>query len=271
MSVIPDLAVEIDRTVLAVGTRGGTRHRDTYVALTEDITDVARRVLPRIAYFLLDGPVPRQFVSERIPYTPYDEIHGALDDLVSSGHLVAVGDTDVAPGEAILPALRTVVDGRVEMAQELWSGVPDVADEVAEIAGQIRSAVPEEALLAHRHAAIDEPKDFWHRIYERLTTVRYVRADAHRLAWRSFGCDGPLMVQLTTAWNGEVPAKVDLLEAGGWWDGALTAEARDVRDRVEARTNELNAEFLSGVDPSVPEALRDALGGLPGTPIARPV
>ena len=81
---------------------------------------------------------------------------------------------------------------------------------------------------------------------------------------------GPLMVQLTTAWSGGMPSDVTLLEEGGWWDGELTEEGRQTRDAIEDKTNELNAEFIGGVDEALVEDLHRSLGSLPGTPVARP-
>ena len=50
----------------------------------------------------------------------------------------------------------------------------------------------------------------------------------------------------------------------------MTEEGRRIRDEIELRTNEHNAEYLSGAGEPFIEDLLAALEGLPGTPVARP-
>ena len=264
------LAPEIDRTVLAVGTRAGHRHAQRFAAATSDMTQPARALLPRIADFLDDGPIPRGFVAERIPYTAVEVVESGLDELIALGHIAQTGE-ELSASPSLLPAIVGVLDGRAEMAAELWRDARPIVDRLTVLAGEVRKHVPAEAAVARRHARLSESTDPWFLLYERLTTIRYIRADAHRAAWGRHALDGPAMAQLTTAWQGGTPADPTQLQARGWWDGALTADGQAIRDQIEADTNIQNDEWLSPSGPSVIEHIITALPDLPGTPVSRPI
>lgn len=269
LTIAATLAPEIDRTVLSVGTNAGTRHRDRFISAASHLTPPARALLPRTADFLLEGPVPRSFLSTRIPYTAYDSVEAGIDELIDQGDLSVDGESVIASA-SIIPALQIVVAGRAELARELWSPTSGVVDQLNDLTASVRDVVPPEAVVAHRHARLVESGDDWFRLYERLTTIRYLRADAHRGAWLAERLDGPTMVHLTTAWHGEEPADTTGLSGRGWWNGGLTESGREVRDRIEAATNTQNDLWLSPLGESTLTTLIELLGQLMGTPVPRP-
>src|SRR5690606_728789 len=133
------------------------------------------------------------------------------------------------------------------------------------------AASPDPALsLAHR--AVPQPPAPSLALPTLLTDLRYIRQHDHAVAWSSRGLTAPAMVPMTALWNGGSVAPdadgVDELVAAGYATRepvALTPAGEEVRDAIEAETNERAQVSFDVLDDTEGQAFLDALRSLPGT------
>lgn len=268
---IVDLAREIDRTVLTVGTHAGHRHRERFLESTNRLSPAARQTVPRLAYFANADRVTEDFAAERIPYTAAATVRAGVAEMVEAGVLESKAAGMLGTGAEGRPIFDGVVDGRAELAAELWGDHSAIGESMDPITLLVREAVPADSTVAAVHASIPESDEPAQRFYQRLTTIRYVRADAHRQTWRREGLTGPDMVILSALWSGETAtASTGLIDRGLADRTGLTEQGRLLRDHIEAETNTANARSLSMLDDELIRRLVDGLRRLPGTPRERP-
>jgi hypothetical protein len=124
-----------------------------------------------------------------------------------------------------------------------------------------------------QHVAPDPPDATpAHALLSRLTTLRYLRADAHAAAWSTRGLDAAQVGVLTALWRAAAADHDgDILEQllrrglvardGARW--YLTDEGRAVRDTIESDTDERAAPPWAALDPEERRRLIDSLARLP--------
>jgi hypothetical protein len=194
-----------------------------------------------------------------------------------------------ARGERLLFRLTEALDEGLRMLQ--WS-----EREAALLESWSREVITEAALnlpaklypafTAERLGWV--PSDAWppFALWSSIGTLRYVRADAHALAWRRHGLLMKEAVILTTLCYKEHSSSVESLtdelqlpassiEATLWglqkrewlrestegWE--VTVQGRDTRDSIEHVTNELNAQPFIALDGGRRVRLLHALRRLP--------
>jgi len=125
-----------------------------------------------------------------------------------------------------------------------------------------------------------------YRVWSLCAALRYLRADAHAVAWQTAGLSGPEVQVLSALWRGdEVPGGMEYparLVQLGWLEIegrtlAITAAGRAVRDAIERATDERNALAFAPHAPHERTVLllllrRLPLGvtsGEPGSDVAR--
>ena len=124
-------------------------------------------------------------------------------------------------------------------------------------------------------------------LWSMLSSLRYLRADAHALAWRArglnreeiltltAGCNRIDTTTVTQVWAGVLAdartlfQTLDRLRERGWVSQSgetwtVTSAGREVRREIERDTNRYNSTPYAILEPPQRERLLDRLGRLPG-------
>jgi Helix-turn-helix family len=262
------IAPEIDRIVLGVNAAIGSRYGDEVGAAAASIGLEAPGPLIQFADFILGGALTVALRDTRFPYMAPGTIEAFFADLESRGKL-ALDDGAYEPDAATRAMLETLIRLRGSVAHELWSDIHDIVDSALELSSPARDVITDHFLVASAHRALPEPEEECLRLHHRLTTLRYVRTQAHIDAWRERHMTPQQIVAMTRLWHGEQsddrPALLALSERG-WVDEDLAKLAPSglaEREAIEADTN-------AGVEP-VFDALGDAGSRLVATLLLVPV
>jgi hypothetical protein len=208
-------------------------------------------------------------------------------DLVSG--LVTVVDARYGPTERGREALDGFGEALRRGVRELWGRHLESArvagsliERVIVAAGRLdRGRYPAFFLEVEGPDEGDELLDFWTSV----AALRYLRADAHALAWEERGLDAGQITSLTILCHKDGPLCVkDVGEAGpGDVEGSLAAlrwrgwvesngekwrvTERGIREReaIERRTNDLNAPPFETLTATEREHLVQVLSMLPAT------
>lgn len=256
--VAAQAGVEVDRLVIGVLRAAPSRH-GTELRRTVASIDLAREWLPIVAdlaEFLLADALTADVARARFRYTP--DLEAALAGLVREGHLVADGDTLQAS-----PAIRSLADdliaGQGKTAGWLWAERLQTVAVANHHAGLAAAAAAPRFALAAAHAALPEPDYPCLCLLRRLTTLRYMRADAHAAAWAERGLAAAEADALTALWNtrDHLPdlerEAIEPLRRRGWVEGdplVLTTLGRQERDAIEAATNSLCEPAFAAAAPA---------------------
>ena len=270
MNIARSLAPEVDRLVISVYLTTRERHG-------MDVWDRAQAVgldsiflLNDVAEFLLDGRLTEEWAIRRFRYMDVADVTEGLDSLRSSGHIVLADD-----GYRAVPKLagflEWLLEGRAEAAAHQWSGVTsDVAELEGLMAPVLASLTPDEFPLGVGHALLPDPAEPELRLHQHLTTLRFVRADAHGDAWAAAGLTATDALALNALWKGgalPLNASAAGLPAGGWatpdpWQ--ITAAGVALRDGIEVETDRRNNVAFASLGEAQATRLVELLQGLPG-------
>ena len=208
------------------------------------------------------------------PGTPLDELQAALQDSVINGLLEGEG-TLFTPTDRGCQVLDGLTDALSRGLGSLWRDAagPEHAiravDMVIQHAGNTLAAADYPAFTVERAGADANPTDYPLTLWTHLSTLRYLRADAHALAWHPFTDMWSETITLTALCYTEGSNRVDVrreertlidddcfsqpfaaLEERGWarrvgdgWEA--TPAGRQTRRQVEENTNAFNAPPFS--------------------------
>jgi hypothetical protein len=239
-SVAAAIAPIIDRLRMAIARRVPTDAADLFAS--QGLDNVRGQTMGALRNLLPDRTVHRNSVRDAFAYWPASQVDGALDELVAGGLVrdesERVGLTaDGARFERALWArTATFVD-------ELWSAHEGSLEPLGELVARAAAAAMAAPVEGASSVALHTPV-FEHEgasagvlLADRLTPLRFHRADAHIAAWRSAG---------------------------------LTAEQVQVmgpgpqRSAIEAETNRAAAAPYAALTRAERFALVAGLGRLPG-------
>jgi hypothetical protein len=278
LAFVSATAAEIDRLVVRGHERAGqVQDRPPAVAQMTAFP----QLLSTAAIVLLEHPLTRADISRIVPYTPQALIDGLIDNNVGEG-IVSERDGALALTEAGRAAAEGVVAIQEGVAADMWSSAGDevqIADRHlgpavhhARTAEPIRSPSNFELFAA----CCDRPT-IEGRVLRLITSVRYLRADAHARALTETDLQPFEAHALNRLWDthrgvdrvGQGFAEpgrkgVASLERRGLAEaGAITDAGIDLREQVERRTDELTAPVYDPLDEAAHEQLLAALRALP--------
>lgn len=217
---------------------------------------------------LLAGPIALDDLAAIERYVPRDELAAALEEHVGQGlltHEVGTGGRYVATPRG-RDFLRRLTAAQGETITALWAAraaaLPVLVATATRAADHAAAILPRAAYPAfHGQDAAPDPAGATpaHLLLTRLTTLRYLRADAHAAAWRSRGLDAAQGAVFTALWRARTPLTTDearglvsngdaadrvletlhergltAQEAGGW---RISAAGRALRDAIERDTD----------------------------------
>ncbi len=270
MDIARSLAPEVDRLVISVYLTTRERHG-------LDVWDRAQAVgldsiflLNDVAEFLLDGRLTEEWAIRRFRYMDAADVIGGLDSLRSGGQIVLADD-----GYQAVPRLAEFLEwllaSRAEAAAHQWSGTTSEIEELAVLMAPVLAGLAADDFpLAVDHRLLPDPTEPELRLHQHLTTLRFVRADAHGEAWSNAGLTAADALALNALWKGgELPptASASGLPAGGWatpdpW--RITTAGVALRDGIEVETDRRNNVAFESLDRAAAERLVELLRGLPG-------
>jgi hypothetical protein len=235
------IAPEIDRLVLGVNRAADDRIRTDVAEMAAELGLDHPAWLKHYAEFLLEGALTEELAVVRLPYAADDAIAERLDTWRRLG-LVAGPSGGIAATESLVPLLKRVLDARAGVGRAFWADAPQFAS-TADLVEQVVAAIPERFVLATAHRRLPQPADRFLGFHQRLTTLRYVRSQAHVAAWRSLDLTRLEIVAMTALWHGtdaDPGAGLDGLARNGLAlaDGSgLTVDGVRMRQQIEADTN----------------------------------
>jgi hypothetical protein len=190
-------------------------------------------------------------------YVEPEQLSQALQERVREG-LLREQEGHYSPTERGTDVLCRLTDAQKEGITDLWHGMEQELREAAALAGKAIAgaadavrALDYPAFTAERAGFLPDPITPAYLLWSHLGTLRYLRGDAHALAWREHGLDAVQVGVITALWKSEGRHKardraaqtaLATLTTRGWveeGDGRprLTAEGREHRDQIEWKTN----------------------------------
>lgn len=182
----PLVAPVIDRVVIGIHLRAGPRARE--LARARRLSRIGGLVEFRFA--LLAGPVDRATSEAVARYFPPGALDEEIDAQVAQGMLDVDGRDRLALTRKGRELVDAVYDLHVEVTTEAWEGqmaglsrLADLVDRLLE-AGR-PTAGPAFAGMGRVHERPGDPPGLV--LFNRLSALRYHRADAHAEAWAATG------------------------------------------------------------------------------------
>jgi DNA-binding MarR family transcriptional regulator len=222
-------------------------------------------------------------------YQAPERVAEALQGHVEEGLVRRDGDVfrPTERGRAVLLALTEVQE---EAVSNLWVGreerMPELSALLDRAAERAAATLPAElypAFTAERQGYMPTGAAPAYRIWSLLATLRYLRADAHALAWREAALTTTQILVISALWrdpgqtmeqlSGALPALaleevLGELRQRGWarqrttgW--VLTEAGRERREHIEFRTNALAASPFIALVPAERDRVLALLRGLP--------
>lgn len=259
--VIEELAPQIDRLVWSVNDLASPAWSDDISPTVDRVGPVLRRTVLHFAAFWLAGPLQLAFAEHRFIYDPPGAIRAQFQSLADDGLLDETADGWVAaPG--FIPTLRAVAEVRAVASTDLWG---DEVSEATALVEQVTNRIEPDHLVAHRHASLDVPENPALRLFNRLTTLRYLRQHDHIEAWSTAGLNASEIKALTLLAAGDGADVPPTLIKRGLVDGdSLTSAGKDLRSTIEAETNRRNDASWRGLDEVGRRELLGILSGMRG-------
>lgn len=271
MELAREAAPDIDRLVLSVNALASAQYDEQLLARARGIGLDSLALLPHFADFLLAGVLTAQVARLRMRYMPPERVDARLDELTRLG-LVSSQDGRLVAVDQMRDLLEELLWARARAATELWAGHDDAVATATRFSRRVSDAASPEHDVSVAHREVPEPADPYLALHTLLTNLRYIRQHDHAVAWSSRGLTAPAMVPMTALWNGGSVAPdadgVDELVAAGYATRepvALTPAGEEVRDAIEAETNERAQVSFDVLDDTEGQAFLDALRSLPGT------
>lgn len=223
------LAVEVDRTSIAVYRRIGPNHRAEIKPAAADAGQPALAFLLGFGDFLAAGALTPELVRLRTRYYDHE------GEVANTESLREAGLIEGTPMQAV-GALRKVIDlayaARATEAEELWGHVSDKASRIAaQLDAGLASLDPSLHPLAFAHQLLPTQPMPCDALVQQLVTLRYIRMDDHARAWSEAGKTAGEMVALSADYEAGTLSEADTQE----------------REAIEEQTNRYNATSLSTV------------------------
>jgi hypothetical protein len=274
MDIARSLAPAVDRLVISVYLTTRERHGLHVWDRAQAVGLDSIFLLNDVAEFLLEGRLTEEWAIRRFRYMDAADVMGGLDSLRSGGQIVLADD-----GYRAVPRLAGFLEwllaSRAEAAAHQWSSVTADVEELEGLLAPVLAGLDtEEFPLAASHRLLSDPEEPELRLHQHLTTLRFVRADAHGDAWSAAGLTAADAMALNALWKGgALPpnASADGLPAGGWatpdpW--RITAAGVALRDQIEVETDRRNNTAYRLLDDAQSARLVELLQGLPGAAAA---
>lgn len=264
------IAPEIDRLVLSVARSAADRSAGRISEMATELGLDSPYLLKHYAEFLLAGKLTDKLALRRLPYRRPHVIFERLDRWRDLG-LIHGPPEALRSGDDLAPLLRSILDARAAAARELWSQSTSF-EPALELSTTLACRIPDTFALARAHRALPEPEDRYLRLHHLLTSIRFVRTEAHTQAWRHHGLDQGQIVALTMLWRDDTvevgPGLERIVERGlAFPDGSgLTVAGIRIRHEIEDQTNHIAQEVFDALDPDDREDLLVALAQLPHEP-----
>jgi hypothetical protein len=264
IAFVARLAPEVDRLFITGHRAAAPLARDLRAQLGSP-----RTVLVDFRKLLLAPPGMTQQQGEALErYRDREEIAATIEQHVEQGLVYRDGERIVLTprGRDLLLRLTDILDRAVS---GLWASAPTTtrAADTARAAVEMARNLPSDrypAFSAERAGFMPDSPSPAMLLWSNLATLRYLRADAHALAWREAGLTVREVSILTDlrykpdsrgvrsvpegddAAQGPVSVALEALRRRGWLatrDGGwiVTERGREARDVIERRTNELDA------------------------------
>ena len=251
-------AAEVDRVVIGV-------HRSVSDQAKAHARDAVAAVGLRsiefwadLSVFMVEGRLTDEVVLARFRYST----KSAVAAIAGLRKRALVGDGG-RPTDPFRSAIDVVESARVATAADLWQPSKHLAALAAGAAVMLRRG---QGPLVEPYRALTEPADVVAALWHRLIGLRYLRADAHAAAWGDAGLTAAEVVDLTAAWRGqsvESPQPAlrdrDLTSSSG----AITETGAQLREDIEAATNERSETSYQGLDSRAWAGWMAAMAELP--------
>lgn len=234
-----DVAPHVDRLAIAVHKHG----RPAGAALLREFGLSSAGILIDARAILLAGPISLDDLSVIARYTPRERLAAALDVYVQQG-ILDRDDSAETPLYACTTRGRDLLLRLTEQQGQtitaLWAVhtelLPSLVLAATRVVDHAAARLPPERYRAFfgQHAA---PAPLGaspaHLLLTRLTTLRYLRADAHALALAAAHLDPGEAQALTALWRAD-PASMAFDDPASTGDESA-ADARDALPRLRAR------------------------------------
>ena len=271
MGVARDAAPEIDRLVLSVNRGVGPKHGTQLMALARERDLDSLELLPHLGDFLLFGALTQELATLRMRYWPPERVFERLDEFEDK-RLIESNDAALTATPVMRQLLEALQAAQADVAVNQWRSHDEEVATAAQLAQLIGLAASDAHVVAVLHRALPEPSDGYLLLHHRLVTLRFVRQHDHAQAWFARDLTAPTMVVMTRLWHNEdVEAPSEGLNQLVEWGFAtanpptLTAAGRDVRETIEAETNQRAQITFDVLDDHGATTFLAALQSLPGT------
>ena len=265
-----EAAPEIDRLVLSVNRRVGPKHGTRLAQLARERGLGTLELLPHFGDFLLAGRLTRDLAILRMRSWPPEQVLTRLDELEEK-ELIRQGDTGLVATSTMRPLLEELLTAQADVAAQAWGDHPDDVSTATQMAREVGAAASDEHVVAVVHRSLPSPADPFLLLEHRLVTLRYIRQHDHAMAWLARGLTAPDMVIMTKLWqNNPMGEPSDglarLIELGlvGGDPPRLTAAGGEMREAIEADTNERAQQTFDVLDDRGATEFLAALRRLPG-------
>ena len=248
--IAKDIGPEIDRLVYAVGRNADRVDQDGLAAVLETAGLDSPWPLSGLGDLIQAGALTAEVAELRFRYMAEGDRTKFFEDAVAEGRLNFV-DGFYGASEPVLSLFSFTETRRGAAAAELWGRYASDVEELTAFCGEAIGAAGESPLL-QAYQGVPLPESAELRLYALLERMRYLRSDAHAVAWGAAGLTAIDMVELTPIWRdteplGTASTLVSLQERGLLKDGALTKQGQLVRDGIEAETNRLAQQALDAL------------------------
>ncbi len=271
MGVAHDAAPEIDRLVLSVNGGVIPKHGRRLMALARERDLDSLELLPHLGDFLRAGVLTPEVATLRVRYWPPERVLDRLDEFEAK-QLIEPSSGGLAATPTMRELLEAFLAAQADVAADQWGGHDDELATAAHLAQLVGLAASDDHMVAVLHRTLPEPTNRYLVLHHRLVTLRFVRQHDHAEAWLACDLTAPTMVVMTGLWhNGEVEAPDaglnQLVELGFATTDppTLTAAGRDVRETIEADTNQRAQATFDALDDHRATAFLAALRSLSGT------
>lgn len=260
--LVAEIATQVDRLVWSVNDLASFVPDPVVAAVIASSDEEMSRSISHFAVFWLEAPLELPLAEQRFPYDPSGRVRGHFHSL-SVADLLEETSAGWEPILGLVPTLERVVSARRDASAALWKN--DLLTCIA-LVERVTSSIGPDHPVAHRHAALSGSDEPPLRLFDRMTTLRYLRQHDHVESWSSAGMQADEMVVLTRLIGGDTPEVPHSLVDRGLVDasGSVTDSGKALWRDIESETNRRNVETWSTLDDVEQRHLLNALAELPG-------
>ena len=238
MSLLTEIAAEIDRPVWAVSGAVRDQHRDLPVASTLELGTFA----PLINLLAFRDHMTEELIVRRYIYRGEAGMAGFMQNIVDADLFTREGSR-LLPTDKLTGLANEVNDAVDRVCDQLWSGHEELTSPVSEMARSVLDAADDRHGMVAIAQNQDEASNPLHRLWARLTALRLVRNEAHVEAWQAAGLGAADVEVLTEAWagtalQGEPTHSQNLIDLGFVSDGEVTQAGLEARSQIETATDD---------------------------------